>query len=190
LLLDAKNSGAKVKFLTDITRINALLQGAHGIVYELHHLDGLKGNFGVNESEYLASATLQEAKPIIEFIYSNVKAIVEQYHYLFRTLRNVPVPAEQRIKEIEEGIIPYGTKLVQEQENIIKEIIRLTESSNEFSTCATSGGMQFTYNYLFEVTNKLVDRYKKGEHKGIRYITFIDKDNVWIMQLSSHKKTA
>jgi two-component system sensor histidine kinase VicK len=166
------------------------LQGAHGIVYELHHLDGLKGNFGVSESEYLASATLQEAKPIIELIYSNVIAIVEQYHYLFRTLQNAAVPAIQRIKEIEEAIIRYETKVVQEQENIIKEIIRLNESSNEFSICATSGGMQFTYNYLFEVTNKVLDRYKKGEHKGVRYITFIDKNNIWIMQLSSHKKTA
>ena len=38
--------------------------------------------------------------------------------------------------------------------------------------------MQFTCNYLFEPTKKLIDRSKKGQHKGIRYISNIDSDNV------------
>jgi two-component system, OmpR family, sensor histidine kinase VicK len=38
--------------------------------------------------------------------------------------------------------------------------------------------MQFTCNYLFEPTKKLIDKSKKGQHKGIRYISNIDSDNV------------
>jgi two-component system, OmpR family, sensor histidine kinase VicK len=38
--------------------------------------------------------------------------------------------------------------------------------------------MQFTCNYLFEPTKNLIDRSKKGQHKGIRYISNIDSDNV------------
>ena len=52
--------------------------------------------------------------------------------------------AEQKIKEIEEGIMHYETRIVENPEEIIKEISRLTATSNELSTCITAGGMQYT----------------------------------------------
>ena len=58
-------------------------------------------------------------------------------------------------------------------DSVIKEIVRINESSNELSICATAGGMQFTYNYLFALITKLLDRSKKGQHKGIRYLSNI-----------------
>ncbi|HEY9491597.1 MAG TPA: histidine kinase dimerization/phospho-acceptor domain-containing protein, partial [Nitrososphaeraceae archaeon] len=42
----------------------------------------------------------------------------------------------------------------------------------------TAGGMQYNYNHFFEVKKKLLDKQKKGEHKGIRYISNIDRDNM------------
>ena len=50
---------------------------------EIRHLDGVKGNFEVSQKtggkvEYIATASLQEAEPIAQLIYSNVKGIVEQ----------------------------------------------------------------------------------------------------------------
>ena len=179
LLLDAKNSGAKVKFLTDITKDNLpYCKELMDIVDELRHLDGVKGNFGVSESEYLASATLQEAKPITEIIYSNVRAIVEQHHYLFKTLWNAAISAKQRIKEIEEGIIRYETKVIKNPEEIIKQIRRLTQNSNELSTCLPGAGLEYSYNYFFDIKKKLLDKQKRGEHKGIRYVTNIDNDSL------------
>jgi two-component system, OmpR family, sensor histidine kinase VicK len=48
------------------------------MVYELRHLDGMKGNFYINDSAYLAPATFHEkGKPASQIIYSNVKEIVE-----------------------------------------------------------------------------------------------------------------
>ena len=38
--------------------------------------------------------------------------------------------------------------------------------------------MQYAYNHFFEIKKKLLDKQKKGEHKGIRCITNIDKDNM------------
>src|SRR5829696_4053197 len=43
--------------------------------------------------------------------------------------------------------------------------------------------MQFTYNYLFALITKLLDRSKKGQHKGIRYLSNIDRDNVEIAKI-------
>ncbi len=52
---------------------------------EVRHLDGLKANFSVSETEYLASASLsqqqqqqQPTEQVQQVIYSNVKDIVEQ----------------------------------------------------------------------------------------------------------------
>jgi hypothetical protein len=50
---------------------------------ETRHLNRVKGNFEVSQKtggkgEYVAMATLQEAEPIAQLIYSNVKEIVEQ----------------------------------------------------------------------------------------------------------------
>jgi hypothetical protein len=46
---------------------------------ELHHLDGIKGNFSVNDKiEYTAVSTIEERKPLEQLIYSNVKAVTKQ----------------------------------------------------------------------------------------------------------------
>ncbi|HET7344261.1 MAG TPA: hypothetical protein VFJ05_00130 [Nitrososphaeraceae archaeon] len=52
----------------------------------------------------MASATLQEATFLQQVIYSNVKEILEQQRYVFDSFWNKSASAEQKIKEIEEGI--------------------------------------------------------------------------------------
>jgi two-component system, OmpR family, sensor histidine kinase VicK len=176
--IDIRRRGGKIRAFTEITKDNIhYCKKLMKLVDELRHLDGVKGGVAVSESEYMATTVLQEAKPLTQVIYSNVKEVVEQAQYIFDTLWNTTIPAEEKIRELEEGIIPYQTKLIQESDRIIKEIIQINERSNEMCICATAGGIQFTYNYLFEVTNKLLEKYKRGEHKGIKYISNIDKHN-------------
>jgi two-component system, OmpR family, sensor histidine kinase VicK len=38
--------------------------------------------------------------------------------------------------------------------------------------------MQYSYNYFFKIKKKLLEKQKKGKHKGIRYITRVDRDNI------------
>ena len=85
----------------------------------------LKQTFLLSETEYMASATLlqeiqQPMRPIQQVIYSNVKDIVEQQKYVFESFWNKAIPAENRIKEIEEGFVLGVQKLSkshQEQKN-------------------------------------------------------------------------
>jgi hypothetical protein len=51
-------------------------------------------------------------------------------------------------------------------------------NSNEVSISCSIGGMQLCYNYFFDIKKRILDEYKKGKHKGIRYLSFIDKDNI------------
>jgi two-component system, OmpR family, sensor histidine kinase VicK len=69
-------------------------------VDELRHLDGVRGGIAINESEYMLTAVLQEAKPLTQVIYSNVKEVLEQGQHIFDTLLNETIPAEKKIREI------------------------------------------------------------------------------------------
>jgi len=72
---------------------------------EIRHLDGLKGNFEVaDHKEYVAVATLQAAQSIPQLLFSNLPEIVEQQQFVFDSFWDRALPAEHRIKEIEDGI--------------------------------------------------------------------------------------
>jgi hypothetical protein len=51
-----------------------------------------------------------------QLIYSNVKEVVEQQQYIFDTLWSRAIPSEQKIKEIEYGITPEVTEVIQSPE--------------------------------------------------------------------------
>jgi two-component system, OmpR family, sensor histidine kinase VicK len=177
--IDIRKRGGKIRAFTEITKSNIhYCKELIKLVDELRHLNGVKGGLAVSETEYMATTVLEEAKPLTQVIFSGVKEVVEQGQYIFDTLWNTAVPAEQRIKEIEEGKIHYETKIIEDPDQIIEEISRITANSNELSTCLTSGGMQYSYNYFFKIKKKLLEKQKKGKHKGIRYITTVDKNNI------------
>jgi signal transduction histidine kinase len=178
--IDIRRRGAKIRAFTEITKDNVqYCKELMKLVDELRHLDGVRGGVAVSESEYMATTVLQEAKPLTQVIYSNVKEVVEQGQYIFDTLWNASVSAEHKIREIEQGIIPYETRIIENNpDEIVKQIRLLTENSNKLSICLTSGGMQYSHNYFFDIKRKLLGKQKNGEHKGIRYISNIDKDNI------------
>jgi signal transduction histidine kinase len=182
--MDIRRRGGKIRAFTEITKENIhYCKELMMIVDELRHLDGVKGGMAVSESEYMATTILEESKPLTEVIYSNVREVVEQGQYIFDTFWNSSIPAEPKIKEIEEGAIRYRTRLIENPDEIIKEIGRLTASSNKLGTCLTSGGLQYSHDYFFEIKKKLLEKRRLGEHEGIRYITNIDSGNLQISKL-------
>ena len=92
------------------------------IVDELRHLDGIKGNFYISDIEYLAPATLHaKGKPASQIIYSNVKEIVEHEQYIFDTLWNRAIPAEQKLEEFEEGRVPEKIEVLHDTKTTINK---------------------------------------------------------------------
>ena len=181
---DIRRRGGKIRAFTEITRENIqYCKELIKIVDELRHLEGVKGGVAVSESEYMATTILEESKPLTEVIYSNVREVVEQGQYIFDTFWNSIVSAEQKMREIEEGIIRYKTRIIENSDEAIKEIRRLTASSNKLDTCLTSGGLQYSHNYFFGIKKILLEKQQKGEHEGIRYITNIDSGNLQISKL-------
>jgi two-component system, OmpR family, sensor histidine kinase VicK len=83
----AKNRGTKIRYVTEITEENISYCKELSRFADIRHLDGVKGNFEVGRNgvsgkgEYIATAFLQEAEPIAQLIYSNVREIVEQQQF-------------------------------------------------------------------------------------------------------------
>ena len=103
---DIKKRGAKSRYIVEITKDNIPYCKELMKIDDLRHLNGIKGNFAINEIEYISSSTMQQSQLLQQVIYSNVKTVLEQHQYLFETLWRISIPAEQKIKEIEEGLIP------------------------------------------------------------------------------------
>jgi two-component system, OmpR family, sensor histidine kinase VicK len=180
---EAKNRGVIVKFLTEITKDNiAYCKQLMRYIGELRHLDDVRINFALSESEYSASISLQEQKQPVQNIYSNVTPFLEQQQSIFETLWNKGAPAETKIKEIE-GVAGRQTKLIENPDDVIKEIGRLTASSIRLDTCLTSGGLQYSHKHFFDMKKKLIEKQRRGEHKGIRYVTIVDSGNLGIVKL-------
>ena len=182
----AKSRDVKLRYLTEITDTNIpYCKELISIVDEVRHLDGIKGNFMVSEIEYLAPATSHEETKLSSLIiYSSVKEIVDHQQYVFETLWNKSTSAEKRIRELEVGItMHYQTKVIEDPDAVVKEISRIIANSNELSTCLTSGGMQYSYNHFSEIRKKILEKQKKGEHTGIRYISNVTQDNAKLAKL-------
>ena len=128
-IYELKTRNVQSRFVTDITKDNIKYCKELMQISELRHLDGIKGNFAISEKGYTASATLLEASPLQQVIYSNVRAIVDQQQYVFETLWNKAIPADQKIRGIEEGIELGKTDIIQSPRKILELFINLIKSA-------------------------------------------------------------
>jgi two-component system sensor histidine kinase VicK len=110
--LDAKQRGVAIKIVTEITAENVGYCKQIMKFAELRHIAGIKGNFGVTETEYIISAILQKEEPATQIIYSNAREVIDQQRYIFRSFWSKAIPAKHRIKEIEEGIEPEFVEVI------------------------------------------------------------------------------
>ena len=169
-----KSRQVKVRWITEITKDNlsycrALMQYA-----ELRHLDGIKGNFGVSDTAYIATATLNKAQPVAELIYSTAKSVIEQNKNIFDTLWSKAVVAEDRVREIEEGVTRTEIRAVKDPREILQNTIGLVRRSKQYSICSVSDGLLYAHSYSFDAFKEILDLYRGGKHAGIRWVTKIE----------------
>lgn len=130
-LINNKNRGIKSRYVVDITKDNLSYCKEVMKLGELRHLDGIKGNFVMSEKEYMASATLQEATLLSQVIYSNVKEVLEQQEYVFNSFWNTSVPAELKIREIEEGVAPDVIEVIKNASRAKALYFKIIKSAKE-----------------------------------------------------------
>ena len=178
--LAAKRRGIKLRYITEINHHNFEdCKELLGIVHELRHLDGVKTNFMISEKEYLAPLIQEKSEAIAsEHIYSDTVQIVEHGQCIFDTLWSKSIPAEERIKQLMDGEVAPETKIVDSEDEIMKHFIHLSEVSSGLSVVSNQGGIQLTYNSFLELCKKVLEKQKRGEGDGIRWIMRIEKDSI------------
>ena len=182
--LSAKKRGVRLRYITEINHENmedckVLL----GIVDELRHLDGVKTNFMISEEEYLAPLIQEKSDAIAsEHIYSDMVQIVEHGRCIFDTLWSKSISAEERISQLQENAFPQETKILDNRDEIIKQMIHLSEVSSGLSIVSNQGGMQLTYNIFLEQCKNVLDKQRRGEGEGIRWIMRIEKDSIKLVK--------
>jgi two-component system, OmpR family, sensor histidine kinase VicK len=128
--VDAKNRGVKLRYLTEITSENiAYCKELMSIVDELRHLEGIKGNFMLSESQYLSPVVLFEKEKVAsQIICSNLKVIIEQQQYIFDSFWDRSIPAYQRILGIESGIESEFIEVISDNKKAAEIYIDLAKS--------------------------------------------------------------
>ncbi|HET6800004.1 MAG TPA: HAMP domain-containing sensor histidine kinase, partial [Nitrososphaeraceae archaeon] len=126
-ILAAKTNGVRQRYIVEITKENIqyckeLMQ----LVKDLHHSDQIETNFGINETEYLGSVSLQEER--LQATYCNIKEVVEQQHHIFNSLWNKSTHADEKIREIEEGIEAEFYEVITDNEKAKDVYIDLAKS--------------------------------------------------------------
>ncbi len=170
-----------IRIITEITADNLkhCKQIMERFGAQIKHLEGIKGNFGITDNKiYAATSNLEGNRPISQLIYSNTKGIVEQNQYLFETLWKKATPAEQRIIEIEEGLAPVETIVIDDYKEIFNHIVGIAEKTKiGLSNCSSIGGLQLIYDndYFFRSYINLLERNRDEKASGgIRWVTHLE----------------
>jgi signal transduction histidine kinase len=179
---DFKRRQVRIRFITEITSENLQYVKELMNYAEVRHMDTVKGNMTVSETEYVATATLEGAKRITQTIYSNAKPILEQQRYFFENLWIKAVHADQRIRQIEEGIEPRITKIIDSPEDVISRARHVIETSDHLSVCSDLDYLKMIETFASDSIRKILEKSQNGEHKGVRWIGTINKEHIALVQ--------
>src|SRR5690348_13994786 len=77
--------------------------------------------------------------------------------------------------------------VLQDQDEIIKQIINLNTRADHLSICSSLGGMQMSYNFFLDTYKQIIDKFRKKEERNEtnrpRWIINIDKDSMKLVKV-------
>ena len=101
-----KNKNIKLRVITEIIKNDiGYSQELNSIACEVRYLEGIKGNFIINEKVYDIISTIQKSsQSTIQLISSNIKSTIKQQQFLFDMLwaKSISAIAAQKTKEMNE----------------------------------------------------------------------------------------
>jgi signal transduction histidine kinase len=186
----AANSNFRFQLITDLqsTNLNYCKQLLDAGV-EVRHIEGNKVSFAISQDEYIA-VPINALEDLIatgaeipnEIVWSTRQDLVSQAEQIFEVMWRSAVPAELRIREIQEGRPRFETKIIREPMEVLAETKRMALASKVYSVSSVPGGLLYAYNYTFEDFKSILERVRKGDHEGIRWVTHIDESCVDVVK--------
>jgi two-component system sensor histidine kinase VicK len=183
--LDAcKRKGLTQRYVFEITKENiyyckTLMKGA-----ELRHLDENEANFVTNEIECLGFVTMQ--KESLQATYSDIIEIVEQQQSVFETFWNKAIPAENKIREIEEGLNSEYLEVISDRKKATDIYIELARSVEKEALFLFANSKSIIRADRLGVLDCLIDA-SKSKGALIKIISPITQENSQIVQQTCEK---
>jgi signal transduction histidine kinase len=152
--IELYNRGVRQRTITEITSENILACKKLMKFQELRHLDGLRGYLSIADGRLLVTHAFGGEHGLPHAVESTVRVLVEQQQYFYETLWNKAIPAEYKIREIEEGIAPEVIETIRDPKatqarifELLKsakeEILVIFSTSNAFRRQEKAGGLDF-----------------------------------------------
>lgn len=150
-----KYKGIKLRMITEITKENIAYCKTMMRYFDVRHVDGAKGNFGISDQrEYLGNILSFDENPDKQLIHINNKSFVESQQYLFDTLWNRTMPSKEKIKEIELGLDKEFLETLRDPQVIKKTLLTLL------------GSATYEILVLFSTTNS----FYRAEQEGVLHV--------------------
>jgi two-component system, OmpR family, sensor histidine kinase VicK len=94
-------------------------------------MDGIKGNFTIHDDReyFLPFIVDKPSEPVKNMLFCAQKEMVEAHIFIFENLWRQAIPAQLRIKELEEGIHPEVLQTLREPDEIVNTGYRLARSA-------------------------------------------------------------
>jgi hypothetical protein len=77
------------------------------------------------------------------------------------------------------------TRIVKDPKEIVSRARCVIETSNWLSVCSTLGWLRTIHNAASDLLEEILEKYKRGEHKGVRWICPTDKRDLDAVKTSS-----
>ena len=174
---DLAKRGVRMRYLTDIREDNVMYCKEMLKIkqQEIRHLDGVKGNFAIADRTEYFTILVQEGPIPTQALVSNVGSFVEQQQYFFDTLWSKALPAEKRIREIEEGLKPDFKETLRDPAEIQKTGFDLIKSAKEDILVLFSTPNSFLRQERVGLVQLIRDVASQGDVK-VRILTHINKE--------------
>lgn len=87
------------------------------------------------------------------------------------------MPAVQKIREIEEGVLPAETRVLEDPDRVRQRVVEIHATSDELMVCSTGGALQLVHDQFLDLYRDIGARRAAGRHKGVMWamnITRVD----------------
>jgi len=187
-----KKRGIKLRCVTEVTINNIQYCKKLMEVAEIRHLEGIRTNFAIaDRKEVMLYGVSQEKDPLSQAIVTSVKGLVDAQQYMFENLWNKAIPAEHKIKEIEEGIkldvietITDPAKIQTLYLNILRsattEIMLIIPTANAISHQAGIG--------VFNLLKEKIEEYDANKNVSIRLLSSQINNYYYNLRQQQHQK--
>lgn len=134
-----QNPTFKLRLIVDLQKENlAYYKAIIGMGAELRHLSGNKVSFAISRDEYLAvplasiEAQIESnAELPSEIVWSTRRDVISQFEQIFEAMWHSAVRAESRIREIEQGVEPERTVVIDDMRRVYALGNRMSEECKE-----------------------------------------------------------